>query len=63
MTLPSTPSFLVFGAGGHIGGPAAEWLAETPSHGQYSGRYEPGRQGRRTRLQAPARRGHGCQLS
>jgi uncharacterized protein YbjT (DUF2867 family) len=28
MTLPSTPSFLVFGAGGHIGGPAAEWLAE-----------------------------------
>jgi saccharopine dehydrogenase-like NADP-dependent oxidoreductase len=28
MTLPSTPSFLVFGAGGHIGGPAVEWLAE-----------------------------------
>lgn len=28
MTLPSDPSFLVFGAGGHIGGPCAQWLAE-----------------------------------
>ncbi|OBI49782.1 hypothetical protein A5707_16330 [Mycobacterium kyorinense] len=28
MTLPSDPSFLVFGAAGHIGGPCAQWLAE-----------------------------------
>ncbi|TAM72006.1 NmrA family NAD(P)-binding protein [Mycobacterium sp.] len=28
MALPSDPSFLVFGAAGHIGGPCARWLAE-----------------------------------
>lgn len=28
MTLPTDPSFLVFGAAGHIGGPCAQWLAE-----------------------------------
>ncbi|QLL09234.1 SDR family oxidoreductase [Mycobacterium vicinigordonae] len=28
MTLPLQPSFLIFGAAGHIGGPCAEWLAE-----------------------------------
>jgi uncharacterized protein YbjT (DUF2867 family) len=28
MTLPSDPSFLVFGASGQIGGPCAQWLAQ-----------------------------------